>query len=575
MPTVGSMPSAVDAWLTPRRAVAASALSIVAVALVAATPNSPFHPVLPVQAETGGPIRMVAGLFLLTHLSNDMLVMIGLAAMIAAGASFLLVLRACARGLLPVRTVITLAVAYQVVILLLPLLLSRDVFSYAYYGRIVSRYGGNPYVQTPANFPQDPLSRFIWPEWRNTPSVYGPLFVWLAAAITAVFHSIPGTIVAFKVVAVGAMVGAMAIVRSLVDRVNPRRTAYAVAMIGLNPIMVFHTAGGGHVDALVMLSVAAAIWLVVAERELTATAALTLGALVKVAAAVPLVLMLAYLIARTERGKRLGLLAKHVALAVGISLITALPFLQRANPTLGMLDLIHHDSWMAPPELMERLFEAIGRGVAGSVGGSVGVDIARMAVFAALAVGLIMIGKQVVRRAPLADALFLGAAWGWALILMMLVSPTLFPWYFAWVIPIAWMLPRVARRTLELACAVLVASQLEVQTFRLPGWLQLKLAFGHPLLIALLVWFTVDLWRRLRGDVPLDAEVIPDAVGPAGRRELPGVGLGRGSSGAGEDGVKLPEHVGVEVHIESLQGGFQLVDGTRTDDGRGDRRLRE
>ncbi|MDP9331091.1 MAG: glycosyltransferase 87 family protein [Actinomycetota bacterium] len=515
MPTVGSLPSAVDAWLTPRRAVTASVLSIVAVALVAATPNSPFHPALPVQAETGGPMRMVAGLFLLTHLSNDMLVMVGLAAMIAAGASFLLVLRACSRGLLPVRTVITLAVAYQVVVLLLPLLLSRDVFSYAYYGRIVSRYGGNPYVQVPANFPQDPLSRFIWPDWRNTPSVYGPLFVWLAAAITAVFHSIPGTIVAFKLVAVGAMVGSMAIVRSLVDRVNPRRTAYAVAMIGLNPIMIFHTAGGGHVDALVMLSVAAAIWLVVAKRELTATAALTLGALVKVTAAVPLVLMLVYLVARTERGKRLGLLAKHLGLAVGISLVAALPFLQRANPTLGMLDLIHHDSWMAPPELMERLFEAIGRGVAGSVGGSIGVDIARMAVFGTLAFGLFMIGKQVARRAQAgADALFLGAAWGWSLILMMLVSPTLFPWYFAWVIPIAWMLPRVPRRTLELACAVLVASQLEVQTFQLPGWLQLKLVFGHPLLIALLVWFGVDLWKRLRGDVPLDAEVIPDAVGP-------------------------------------------------------------
>jgi hypothetical protein len=76
------------------------------------------------------------------------------------------------------------------------------------------------------------------------------------------------------------------------------------------------------------------------------------------------------------------------------------------------------------------------------------------------------------------------------------------------------MLPRVPRRTLELACAILVASQLEVQTFRLPGWLQLKLVFGHPVLIALLVWFAVDLWRRLRGDVPLDAEVIPDVLGP-------------------------------------------------------------
>ena len=521
MSTVDSVRSTVDTWLTPRRAVTASIASVALVALVAATPNSPFHPMLPVQAEPGGPVRVLAGLFLLTRLSNDMLVIVGLGAMVAAGASFLLVLRACERGLLSVRTVITLAVAYQVLILLLPLLLSRDVFSYSYYGRIVSRYGANPYVQTPANFPQDPLWRFTWPDWRTTPSVYGPVFVWLSAAITAVFHSIPGAIFAFRLSAVGAMLASMAIVRSLVERVRPSKTAYAVAMIGLNPIMVFHTAAGGHIDALVMLSIAAATWLVVAERELTATAVLTLGALVKVTAAVPLALMLAYLVARSDPGKRVVLLAKHLGLIAVISVVAALPFIQSRNPTLGMLDLVHHDSWMAPPALMERLFEAIGRGVAGSVGGSVGVDLAKFAVFAALAIGLSLIGRQVVRRAPSSDAEFLGAAWAWSLMLMMLVSPTLFPWYFAWVIPIAWMLPHVPRRTLELSCAVLAASQLEVQTFRLPAWIQLKLAFGHPLLIVLLVWFAADLWRRLRDDVPLDAEVILDSRLETRRGQVP------------------------------------------------------
>src|ERR1700675_4026486 len=146
MPSVGSVRGTVDTWLSPRRAVMASVASVAMVALVASTPNSPFHPVLPIRAEPEGPMRVLAGLVGLTHLSNDMLVVVGLFAMVAAGVSFLLVLRACERGLLPVRTVVTLAVAYQVVILLTPLLLSRDVFSYAYYGRIVSRYGANPYV---------------------------------------------------------------------------------------------------------------------------------------------------------------------------------------------------------------------------------------------------------------------------------------------------------------------------------------------------------------------------------------------------------------------------------------------
>jgi hypothetical protein len=159
---------------------------------------------------------------------------------------------------------------------------------------------------------------------------------------------------------------------------------------------------------------------------------------------------------------------------------------------------------------MERLFEAIGRGVAGSVGGSVGVDIARMTVFAAIAVGLFMIGRQVVRKATGEGVDFLGAAWGWSLLLMMLASPTLFPWYFAWVLPVAWLLPHVPRRTLELACAALAASQLDVLSFRLPPFLRIKLVYGHPLLIVLAVWFVADLWRRLRRNVSLGLEHLPD-----------------------------------------------------------------
>ncbi len=102
-----------------------------------------------------------------------------------------------------------LAVAFHVVVLLLPLLLSRDVFSYAFYGRILSRYGQNPYNSTPADFPASDISRFVWDGWRDTPSVYGPVFVWLAAAITAVFRGLADVIEAFRAIAVAASLGSL------------------------------------------------------------------------------------------------------------------------------------------------------------------------------------------------------------------------------------------------------------------------------------------------------------------------------------------------------------------------------
>ena len=495
----------VEGWLTGRRAVTASIATFSAVALVAATPDSPFHPVLP-ESQGNGPFGLLSRLLFLDRFPHGALIAVGFLAMIAAGVAFLLVLWAAERGEVSTRKVVTLAVAYHVVVLMLPLLLSRDVFSYAIYGRILSRYGQNPYVSTPADFPANDIFRFVWDGWRDTPSVYGPVFVWLAAAITAVFRGLVDVIEAFRAVAVAASLGSLWFVVRLVGRVRPNRQAYAAAMLGLNPVVLFHTVGGGHVDALVMLAVAAAIYLVATQRELPATVALSVGALVKISAIVPLALLIAYVITRTEPSRRWRVGAAHIGTALGIAFIAVVPFMQRSNPTLGVMDLMQHDSWIAPPALVERLFEAAGTVVAGELGGSAGVVLARIGMFAALAAGLFTIMRQVVRHAGEGSVSFLAAAWGWSFLLMMLFSPTLFPWYFAWMLPVAWALPRVPRRTLELSFIALVTAQLTTENFRLPDWMHVDLAIGHPLLVIVLVWFLRDLYLRLKHDVPLDAE---------------------------------------------------------------------
>jgi alpha-1,6-mannosyltransferase len=503
---LGAVHRTVDAWLTPRRALTASVVSVVVVALIAATPGSPYHPVLP--DDTGaGPLGLIARLLWLNRIPHGALIALGFVAMMAAGVAFLLVLYACERGMIPVRTVVTLTIAYAITVLLLPLLLSRDVFSYTYYGRIVTQYHKNPYAVTPADIPTSDVWKFVWRGWQNTPSVYGPVFVWLAAAITGMIHSLPETIFTFRAVAVGATLGSVWFVYRLMQHVRPSKTAYAVAFIGLNPVVLFHTAGGGHVDALVMLSIAAAIYLVATDRPYPATAMLTFGALVKVSAAVPLLLLIIYVAARADPARRTRTLAGHIGLAAGISAFAAFPFMQSTNPTLGMVQIVQHASWIAPPELLERVFEGAGRLVAGSAGGEVGIVLARLSMYAALLTGIFLVAKQVARKAPTQGLHYLAGSWGWALLLMMLFSPSLFPWYFCWVLPVAWALPMVPRRTLEIAFLALCTSQLTTENFQLPGWMHIDMPIGHPLLVVLLVWFMRDLWLRLRHDVPLDAEV--------------------------------------------------------------------
>jgi hypothetical protein len=506
MATLEAVRSTVDTRLTPRRAITGSVVSFAVVALIAATPSSPYHPILP-DDYSDGPLGLVARLLFLDRIPHGILIALGFVAMVSAGAAFLVILYACEQGLIPVRTVIMMTLGYCAAILVLPLLLSRDVYSYTYYGRIVAVYHGNPYVVTPSNYPASDIAKYLWYGWRDTPSVYGPVFVWMSAAIAAMFHSITQTIFVFRAIALGATLGSVWFVYRTLQLLRPQKSAYAVAFIGLNPVVLFHTAGGGHVDALVMLSIAAAIYLLATDRALPATAVLTLGALVKVSAAVPLVLLIVFVASRTEPARRARVLASHLGLSIGIAAAVSLPFMQATNPTLGMVQLVQHASWIAPPELMERLFQGAGELVAGHPGGVVGIVLARVGMYSALAAGVFLIVRQVSRRAAGEDLTYLAAAWGWSLLVMMLFSPTLFPWYFCWVLPVAWAVPTVPRRTLEIAFLALCMSQLTTENFQLPSWMHINLPIGHPVLIVLLVWFLRDLWHHLREGVPLDTDI--------------------------------------------------------------------
>src|SRR5438034_6691825 len=136
-----------------RRAVAASILGMFFVAIVSATPNSPFYPVLPTGMEAANPLRWLSGVLGLGHLDITALMLVGLLATVSAAIGFVVLIRECWVGRIPVRTVVILVLAFHAIVLMLPLLFSRDVYSYAFYGRIVSTYRANPYGATPSDFP--------------------------------------------------------------------------------------------------------------------------------------------------------------------------------------------------------------------------------------------------------------------------------------------------------------------------------------------------------------------------------------------------------------------------------------
>ena len=501
-------------------AIACFGIGVAAVALVASVPGSPLQPLLPSGVQPGGPFRWLAGVVKIDELRGSALVGASVLSVVASVAVFLFVVLEAWRGTVSLRTVVILAVAAHAIVLLLPLLVSRDVYSYIANGNIAGLHHANPYVQTPADFPRDAVAVLVGPKWFSTPAVYGPLFTGYASIVVRVAHTLKTQVEVFRWTAALASLATTALIATTVRRVWPSRATFAVAAFGLNPVVLFQSVASGHNDLLVALAVAGALALVLARRDLLAVTSLALGTLIKATAALPLLLLLVWCVARAPAGRRARTFTTHAGLAAVIGAAFAAPYLNVHDPTLGMLELAGHEGWLAPSRFFRRLLDALS-------GDTLGV-VARIAFAIALLVGVVVLARRVWRSARTTERTLddsrddagvgLGAAWGWSLLLLMLLGPVLLPWYVTWALPIAWALPRVPRLVLLGTSVALGLSQWTAEPARFPAAYDANVLIGHyvitPVVIALLGWLLLDGWRRWRGGMPLhDEQEVPRAGG--------------------------------------------------------------
>jgi hypothetical protein len=510
---------------------------VAAVALASGMNHSPLSPVLPSGSGPIAPFRVAARAAGLDTLSPGAQAAVCITAVVACTFAFLFALREAWRGHLSVRIVLWLGVGFIAVAVLMPLLFSRDVYSYSMYGRIASIHHANPYVATPDRFPSDPVFHLVGPQWRHTEAVYGPAFTALSVLATRLVGSTSALIWVFKAVSGLAAVGTLVLVARTAIRLWPTRAAFAAAMVGWNPVVLFHGVAGGHNDLLVGLAVAGALALLAggamaepslggatsgpsSRRELLAAAVLTLGTLVKASAVIPLVLLVIASVWRRPRAERVRALAAQAAVILLIGVAFAAPFFQARDPTLGMATLATHQGWLAPTRFFRATLGALGH----AIGGHGAETVVETLVRVVFAVGFILVFavlvREIARRAaadrPRRPVLADGGGWGWGLLLFMLLAPVLLPWYAVWVLPLAWTLPRVPRTGLIIMAGFLAVSQPVAEAVQFPGLFGAILLFGHyvltPVLFGVLVWLLVDLRRRAREHVPLEA-VPPGAPG--------------------------------------------------------------
>ena len=329
------------------------------------------------------------------------------ALLVAAFSAYVLGLLAMRGKGVPVRLAVGLAVAIQLVPLFAPLLLSTDAWTYWGYGWIAAEGGGNPYVDPPSAFPESPAAAYLGAAWRDTTTVYGPAFTMLSEPVARLAGSSPDAAAwIFKGLAAAAvLVATVAVARTA------RRPALAAALVGWNPVLAVHAAGGGHNDALVGALVALAVALGARHRASLGGAVWALAALVKW---VPLVFFALAALAARSRSRRAGLAGFAAAAAVVVGVATwryGLDWLRALEPLAD--NTVRRTSYALPSRL-EQLGAPEGASLALALG--------------ALAAGLLWLVRDALRgRAHL----------GRAACLVLATSPYLAVWYLAWAVPLA------------------------------------------------------------------------------------------------------------------------------------------
>jgi membrane-bound metal-dependent hydrolase YbcI (DUF457 family) len=319
----------------------------------------------------------------------------------------------------------------HVVLLLGPPLSLTDVFNYLHYGRMPATYGVNPYVALPLTVRQDPAYHFS--NWHHLPSPYGPLLTLLTEALAPL--PLATAYWAWKAIVLAAALGTLVLVAVAARRLG-RSPQAAVALVGLNPLVLVYGVGGAHNEPLVLLCGVAAVALAIVGWKASAPwwdvgagvcAVLAAGIKPSAALLVPVVVL-----ACRRRLPALG-----GAGGAGALVLAVVAFVYGGHlPATGI-----QDGLVGPLSVPNVLAALAGHG-----GLTAGGRAIAHAVLALAAVGAI--AAVAWRRA------WLPGAAGFVMLASVLTLGWTMPWYVWWVLPFAAL---TRTRALAGACVVLTA----------------------------------------------------------------------------------------------------------------------
>jgi alpha-1,6-mannosyltransferase len=408
-----------DDWSFLRRPAILGFIAVVTICLGASLPSSPF------KLEVGG-----AWFFGEADWPSTTLMLPGVVAVY--GGMILLVrvwfglyqtLRA--RPGVPIRQL-----SYMLALWILPLLVvaplfSRDVFSYAAQGEMMSHHI-NPYHYGPGTIGSGPYVAGVDPLWANTPAPYGPLFLMLAgwSASLSLHHALV-TVLLLRLQSV-AGVALIAYCIPKLARSFGRDPGPAFVLAVLNPLTLLALVGGAHNDAIMVGLLLAGVTAARSYHPVWGVLLCALAASIKVPAAIGIVYVawdwagpLADRRRRATMLVRAGLVT--VAVMGALSLLSGLGWGWIAN--LGTPGTVR--SWMAPATAVGLLISGTAHVVGIGVGlGGVLTLTRASGLLAAAAIAIYCLRHR--------DRLGVLGALGITMMTFVLLGPVVQPWYLTW-----------------------------------------------------------------------------------------------------------------------------------------------
>ncbi len=370
-------------------------------------------------------------------------------------------------------------------------LFSRDLYSYVAQGQLAHQ-GFNPYLVAPTALGPGNVLSSIATVWRNTASPYGPLFVStgrVAAEIGGT--SLVAQILVFRVLELVGVALMMVSLPPLARRYG-NDAGLALWLGVLSPLALFSFVSSGHNDALMVGLMLAGLALGTGNWLRWGVALCALGATIKLPAGAGIVFLVADRCTRLDRASRWRVIAESAAITVLVVVAVTV------GAGLGW-------TWLGPTALhvptelkvlitpvvsvgsfVGALLHALGLPVSVSNGISVLQGLGAVAAVA----GILWMVFHVRGRDPIRLC-------GLALLLFVVLSPTLWPWYLMWGVAV------LAASSAQRSKAVAVVAALAMLVVGAGGTPLLNGGdywVVGPLLVGAGVWFVASgAWRDALG----------------------------------------------------------------------------